>query len=95
MYGPQGLNIVALDPDADDRENLDGIRAFVANQGVEFPVVSEDVLTPTYTTIEGIFDGANPYPVDILIDKNGLIRYVSREYDPPALHALIPELLAE
>lgn len=94
-YGPQGLNVVALDPDSTDRENIDGVRAFVANQGVEFPVMVEDALTPTYSTIEGIFDGANPYPVDILIDKNGIIRYVSREYDPPGMHALIPALLAE
>ncbi|MEZ4238897.1 MAG: redoxin domain-containing protein [Myxococcota bacterium] len=95
-YGSQGLNVIALDPDADDHENIDLVRAFVQNQGVSFPIAVEDsTVTPTYATIEAVYDGANPYPVDILIDKQGIIRYVSREYDPTGLHGLIPQLLAE
>lgn len=96
VYGPQGLYTIALDPDADDQANIDAVAAFVQTQGVTFPVAVENTaVTPTYSTIEGIYDGANPYPVDILIDKHGIIRYVSREYDPDGLHDLIPQLLAE
>jgi hypothetical protein len=96
VYGPQGLQAIALDPDADDYLDIGAVAAFVANQGVEFQVaVQETAITPTYSTIEGIYDGANPYPVDILIDKAGIIRYISREYDPTALDDLIPDLLAE
>jgi hypothetical protein len=96
VYGDQGLQVVAIDPDADDYNNVGAVAAFVANQGVDYPVmVQETAITPTYSTIEGIYDGANPYPVDILIDKLGVIRYISREYDPTAMHDLIPVLLAE
>lgn len=96
MYGPQGLQVVAIDPDADDYNDIGAVAAFVANQGVTYPVmVQETAVTPTYSTIEGVYDGANPYPVDIVIDKRGIIRYISREYDPTGLHDIIPVLLAE
>jgi hypothetical protein len=96
VYGPQGLKAIAIDPDSDDYEDPSAVAAFTANQGVYYPVtVQETAITPTYSTIEGIYDGANPYPVDILVDKNGIIRYVSREYDPEGMLDLIPVLLAE
>jgi hypothetical protein len=99
-YGPngvidQGLVAVALDNDTQDMTDPAAIGAFVANQGVEFPVAFEDLSTLTYSQIEGIYDGSNPYPVDILIDKNGIMRYIAREYDPAALEAKVIELLAE
>lgn len=95
-YASQGLYTVALDPDADDYENPAAVAAFVANQGVTFPVALEETaVTPTYSTIEGIYDGANPYPVQILVDRKGMIRYVTREYDPVTLHERVQELLAE
>lgn len=96
VYGNQGLYTIAIDPDADDYEDPAAVAAFVANQGVTFPVtIQETAVTPTYSTIEGIYDGANPYPVDILIDKQGIIRYIAREYDPVSMHAKVQELLAE
>jgi hypothetical protein len=96
VYGPQGLQAIAIDPDSDDYLDPGAVAAFVANQGVNFQVaVQETAITPTYSTIEGIYDGANPYPVDILIDKQGIIRYVSREYDPVAIDDMIQTLLAE
>jgi hypothetical protein len=95
-YADQGLVTVALDPDADDYLAPESVAAFIANQGVYFPVaVQETAETPTYSTIEGIYDGSNPYPVDILVDKQGIIRYVAREYDPVAMESKIIELLAE
>jgi hypothetical protein len=96
VYGPQGLEVVAIDPDSDDYLAPASVADFAAIHGLTIPVlVQETAITPTYSTIEGIFDGANPYPVDILIDKTGIIRYVAREYDPVAMDDLIQELLAE
>ena len=94
-YGSQGLTGIAIDPDSQDYEDIAAVAGFVANQGVEYPVAVQDPAYPTYSTIEGVYDGANPYPVDILIDRLGIIRYVAREYDPVAMHAVIEELLAE
>jgi hypothetical protein len=96
VYADQGLAAVALDPDSQDYTDPGAVAAFVANQGVYFPVALEETaVTPTYSTIEGIYDGANPYPVDILVDKSGIIRYVAREYDPATLDDQIQQLLAE
>lgn len=96
VYGDQGLVVVAIDPDSDDYEDPAAVAAFVDNQGVTFPIlIQETSVTPTYSTIEAIYDGANPYPVDILIDKQGIIRHIAREYDPVALDAMIQTLLAE
>ena len=95
-YAARGLYTIALDPDSDDYENPDAVADFIADQGVTFPVaLEESAITPTYATIEAVFDGANPYPVQVLVDREGNIRYVSREYDPPALHAMIELLLTE
>jgi hypothetical protein len=96
VYGSQGLEVVAIDPDADDYLSPESVADFVADQGVTFPVmVQETAVTPTYSTIEGVYDGANPYPVDILVDKAGIIRYVSREYDPVGIEEMVQTLLAE
>jgi len=95
-YADDGLVAIALDNDSQDYAAMESVAAFVANQGVYYPVaVEETAETPTYSTIEGIYDGANPYPVDILVDKQGIIRYIAREYDPVALEEKIIELLAE
>jgi len=95
-YADDGLVAIALDPDSQDYTAPESVAAFVANQGVYYTVaVQETAETPTYSTIEGIYDGSNPYPVDILVDKQGIIRYIAREYDPVALEAKVIELLAE
>ena len=95
-YADDGLVAIAIDPDSDDYLAPESVAAFVANQGVYYPVaVQETAETSTYALIEGIYDGANPYPVDILVDKQGIIRYVAREYDPVAMEAKVQELLAE
>ena len=95
VYGPQGLVAAAIDNDPEDVTHLSDVAAFVNNQGVEFPVMGEDPTTPTYSQIAGIYAGSNPYPVDILIDKNGIMRYIAREYDPTILEQEVIELLAE
>jgi hypothetical protein len=96
VYGPQGLEVVAMDPDSDDYESPESVADFKAIHGLTIPVlVQETAVTPTYSTIEGIYDGANPYPVDILVDKQGIIRYVAREYDPVTMDDLVQDLLAE
>jgi hypothetical protein len=94
-YADQGLVTIALDNDTQDMLDPAAVAAFTANQGVTFPVAFEDVSTLTYASIEGIYDGSNPYPVDILVDKHGIMRYIAREYDPVALEAKIIELIAE
>lgn len=54
--------------------------------GLTFPVVTQNTaVTPTYSVIEVVYDGGNPYPFYIINDRNGIMRYISREYDPAAM----------
>lgn len=41
------------------------------------------------------FKGVNPFPVDVIVDKDGTIVYIAREYDPDAMDDILTRLLAE
>ena len=92
-YKDQGLVLVAIDPDPDDYVRIPEVQNFASTLAVTFPVGVED--TSTYELLTKSFAGTNPYPVDVLVDKRGIIRYVAREYDPVAMDAMIQQLLAE
>jgi hypothetical protein len=94
-YIPQGLVMVAIDPNADDYVLQGEVANFVDTLGVSYPVGVEEPTHPRYSEFTAAFKGVNPYPVDVLVDKQGKIRYVAREYDPVAIDALIQQLLAE
>jgi hypothetical protein len=49
----------------------------------------------TYKAVVANFRGPNPFPVDVIVDKAGIIRYVTHQYDPDAMDELIQRLLAE
>lgn len=91
-YKDQGLVVVGLNAH-DTVEQIGEVQQFVSNLGVTFDLGIEE--SETYTSLVQNFAGLNPFPVDVLIDKSGMIRYVSREYDPYALDELIQQLLAE
>ena len=93
VYGDQGLRVVALDPDPDDFEDPAGVQAFAQHAGVTFPVGFET--SSNYELFQENYDGANPYPTDVIVDRNGIVRYVAVEYDPAAMAAVVEELLAE
>lgn len=92
QYGDD-LAIVAIDSDPDDYTQIDAVKAFCEDIGVTYPVGVEE--TETYELFSQSFDGANPYPIDVIVDKQGIIRYVAREYDPARMKEVVEELLAE
>lgn len=88
MYGPQGLVVLALSSggmaDAADLET------FIASTGVTFPVLVDT--TNTYSEYDN--DGAiSPYPIDLVLDADGTIVYLSRTYEPDALRAAVESVL--
>jgi len=94
-YASQGLQVVALDPDTDDIAQYSNVVDFVNYLGPPtFSVGVEDV-SANYAAIAAAYQGSNPFPVDILVGKDGTVRYIAREYDPQAIGELIPQLLAE
>lgn len=48
---------------------------------------------PTYEALTGAYAGLAPYPVDLIVDEYGTIVYVSREYDPDTMFAVLDGLL--
>ena len=93
VYESQGLMVIGIDPDRDDYTRISEVENFCNTLGVTYPVGVEE--TSNYNLFRENFDGTNPYPVDIIVDKQGIIRYVAREYDPAAMEAVIQTLLAE
>jgi hypothetical protein len=61
---------------------------------VNFPLGLEEG-SPTYGAIVSNFRGPNPFPVDVIVDKDGIIRYATHEYDPDGMVEVVERLLAE
>jgi peroxiredoxin len=92
-YESQGLVMIGIDPDEEDYTQMPELEYFCETLGVTYPVGVEE--TMSYEMFGNAFDGTNPYPVDVIVDKQGIIRYVAREYDPAAMQVVIEALLAE
>lgn len=65
---------------------------FVDTTGVTFPVMRDEA--GTYFEYDVTQESA-PFPLDVVVDKQGTIRLISERYDPDELEALIDELIAE
>ena len=92
-YGSQGLVVIAIDPDDQDYTQIAEVASFASEVGVTFPIGVEE--TSNYELFNSNYTGANPYPVDVIVDKKGIIRYVAREYDPDHMAEVVEKLLAE
>lgn len=58
--------------------------------GGEFPVMVDS--GGTY----GRYDATGataPFPLDVVVDQEGVVRYVDTRYDPDAIQAVLDELL--
>lgn len=76
-------------------DDLPGLVTYVNNLHVTYPIGLQDPSTLTYLAFANNYQGANPFPIDVIIDKKGIVRYVAREHDAPTMVALIEQLLAE
>jgi peroxiredoxin len=92
-YKDQGLQVVALNP-KETSDKIGQVQTYCDNIEVTFPVGLEETAS-TYTAVTANFPGPNPFPVDVIVGKDGIVRYATHEYDPDAMTALIEEALAE
>ena len=79
----------------DSLEQIGQVQDFCDNLGITYDVGLEDETTTTYDQLAENFEGLNPFPLTVLVGKDGIIRYVAREYDGDALTTQIEEALAE
>jgi peroxiredoxin len=94
-YRDQGVTVVAIDANGDA---MDGVQQFVENLNTTYPVGLEDedtANTATYDALTQNFKGANPFPVDVVVGRDGRILYVAREYDPEGIEAAIERALEQ
>ncbi len=70
------------------------VQTFVDNFGVTFPVLL-DLQGGAYNQYRpGPGACTSPFPLDFILDRDGIIRYWKCEYDPTAMRAVLEELLA-
>ena len=90
-YG-DAITVVAIDANGDA---MDGVQSFVKNFHATYSIGLEDPSTATYKALVNTFKGANPFPVDVVVGKDGTISYISREYDPDSIFEAIDAALAK
>ncbi len=73
-------------------ESAQTVGAFGEQTNVSFPLLLGDTTYSMYANIDG---SISPYPLDVVIDKQGIIRYVRHQFDAAAMQATIEQLLAE
>jgi hypothetical protein len=98
-YRDRGLVVVGVNPGgrggvrgAASTDDIAGVHRFTENLGVTFRVGLEQ--SGNYLAFATNFRGSNPFPIDVIVDRNGTIAYVAREYDPAAMEAMVERLLA-
>ena len=74
-------------------DDIAGVQKYTQNLKVTYPIGLET--TGNYVPFTRSFKGLNPFPVDIVVGKDGKIAYVGREYDPARLTAVIEAALRE
>lgn len=73
-----------------DHETFSTALNFANNFGLTFPVLHD-----VDGTVYGLYSmsGISPYPRDVIIDQNGIIQYMSSEYDPQYMLQTVNDLL--
>ena len=92
-YKDQSVQVVAIDANVPN-DTMGGVQAYVEHLVIDFPVGIEQTTT-NYDSYKTNFSGQNPFPIDIIVDKQGIIRYIAREYDAPTMLQIVDELIAE
>jgi len=72
-------------------ESIATITELRKQTGVTFPLLLRDHSRPAYGRIPG---GISPFPFDVIIDRAGVVRYMSPRFDPAAMTAVVERLLA-
>jgi peroxiredoxin len=91
-YRGRGLMVVALNAH-DGLDRIGEVDQYVENLGLSFTLGLEQ--TDTYRRLTRNFAGPNPFPVDVIVGRDGRIEYIAREYDPQAMIETIERLLDE
>ena len=85
--------MVGIDPGAfKGGDDLARVQTFAKQTGVTFPVGLD--LTNSYGAFTSA-KGISPFPLDVIVDKSGVVVWVGTEYVPDKMSAVIDDLLAK
>jgi peroxiredoxin len=73
-------------------ESPEKLAEFVEQTGITFPIMKDQSTLGLYAFPDGV---GYPYPRDVVIDKNGVVRSIKNSFDAGAMDTLVQELLAE
>ncbi len=73
-------------------ESAQTVAAFAEQTQSSFPLLLGDTTRGQLATSDA---SISPYPLDVILDRDGVIRYLRREFDVQAMQATIDLLLAE
>ncbi len=73
-------------------ESTSTLAAFVQQTGVSFPILRNDTTYFDYANPDGAI---SPFPLDVIVDRQGNIAYLRHEFDAEAMVTTIERLLAE
>ncbi len=68
------------------------VGAFAEQTGVTFPLLLGDTTRGSLALSEATI---SPYPLDVILDRDGTIRYLRREFDVQAMQSTLEQLLGE
>ena len=69
------------------------IRQFKAQTRVTFPLGVD--VNKTFDTYSADENGISPFPLDVIVGKDGTIEYLAREFHPDEMKAVLDRLLNE
>ncbi len=72
------------------REDTAVVRRFVDNFDLTYPILLDETGD---VTLQYRIQGISPYPLDCIIDQNGIVRYLRSEYDPQFMLQLLAQML--
>lgn len=89
-YSEDDVEVWLVNPEDDLEDSF----SFVGDAGVTLPVLL-DVGGDSYRGYPiGSGDPYAPFPLQVVIDEEGVIRYLAFQHDPTALRAVVDGLLA-
>ena len=92
-YKDQGLQVIGIDQGGlmgGDTQAI--VEQFIEQTGVTFPV-GWDASSSYFSYPQN--NALSPFPLDVVVDKEGRIAYFSREYDGEAMRAVVHALMAQ
>ena len=98
-YKDDGLIVVGINPGGltSIGQTTAVMNQFIEQTGVTFPIGLDRGFDGNSSSAQAFRQGESisPFPIDVIIDRQGVVQYTRREFDSLAMQAVVKRLLAE